>query len=102
MHFKIQESFDVPVPQNRRWSRIKPRGLFPQTGKILLTEENPNLIDCRIVDLSARGACLELSKLYDLPQRFEFIYGRSRMICRVAWTSGYRIGVMYEEIKEHA
>jgi hypothetical protein len=102
VHFKIHGSFNILVPENRRWSRIKPRGLIPQTGKILLPGKNPGVIDCRIVDLSARGACLELPKLYDLPERFEFIHGHTRMICRVAWTSEHRVGVMYEAIKERA
>ena len=87
------------MTEKRRWIRTKPQGQVPRTGKIFLVE-NAELVDCRIVDLSAGGACVELSKLYDLPKRIEFIYGRTRMICRVVWVRGYRVGFMYEATKE--
>jgi hypothetical protein len=32
----------------------------------------------------------------DLPKRFEFIHGRTRTLCRLAWARGYRIGIMFE------
>jgi hypothetical protein len=89
------------MAEKRRWFRTKPHGLVPRTGKILLGEK-AEIIDCRVLDLSAGGACLELPKLYDLPKRFEFIHGRTRMICRVAWIRGYRVGIMYEATKERA
>jgi len=70
-----------------------------QTGRILLGDKGEG-IECRIIDLSAGGACLELSKFCDLPQRFEFVHGRVRMVCRLAWSRGCRIGVMYEASKQ--
>jgi hypothetical protein len=84
----------------RRWFRIKPTGLVPRTGKIILLGKNAEVIDCRIIDLSAGGASLELSKLYDLPKRFEFMHGSTRTICRLAWTRGYRVGLIYEATKQ--
>ena len=87
--------------EKRRWVRISPAGLVPRTGKLVLGEK-AELIECRIVDLSAGGACLELPKYCDLPKRFEFINGRTRMICRVAWARGYRIGIMYEAMRQMA
>jgi hypothetical protein len=87
------------MSEKRRWIRIKPSGLVQRTGKILLSE-NAEAIDCRIVDLSAGGACIELSQLYALPKQFEFIHGRTRMFCRLAWTRGYRIGLMFEATKQ--
>jgi PilZ domain len=89
------------MAEKRRWIRIKPNGLVPRTGKIVLGDK-AEVIDCRIVDLSAGGACLELSKLYDLPKRFEFIHGHTRTFCRLAWSRGYRVGVMYEVTKQRA
>ena len=62
--------------------------------------ENAEVIDCRIIDLSSGGACLELSELYDLPKRFEFVHGRTRTICRLAWIRGYRVGIIYEATKQ--
>ena len=87
------------MPERRRWFRTKPHGLVQRTGKILFGEK-AEVIDCRVIDLSAGGACLELPRSYDLPPRFEFLHGRTRTICRVAWIRGYRIGIMYEATKE--
>jgi hypothetical protein len=85
------------MPDKRRWTRIKPTGPMQRAGKLLLGD---NLIDCRIIDLSAGGACIELSRACNLPKRFEFINGRSRMICHVAWIRGCRVGIEYESTKE--
>jgi hypothetical protein len=79
----------------RRSFRIEPKGLVPRVGKILL---GPKLvpIDCRVVDMSAGGACLELPRAYTLPQRFEFLHGSTKRFCTLAWTRGYRIGISYD------
>ncbi|HZC56591.1 MAG TPA: PilZ domain-containing protein [Xanthobacteraceae bacterium] len=87
------------MAEKRRWMRTKPTGLVQRTGKILLGG-NAEAIDCRVIDLSAGGACLELSELCDLPKRFEFIHGCTRTICQLAWIRGYRIGIMYEANKQ--
>jgi len=79
----------------RRWFRVEPKGLVPRVGKILLGPKTVP-IDCRVVDLSAGGACLELPRAYSLPNRFEFLHGSSRRHCSLAWTRGYRIGISYE------
>ena len=88
------------MAEKRLWFRTKPQGPA-RTGKLLLGGKT-EVIECRVIDLSAGGACLELSKLYNLPDRFEFIHGPTRKICRVAWTRGYRIGIVYEATKERA
>ena len=74
---------------------MKPSGLVPRTGRVLLAG-SAQVIECRIVDLSAGGACLEFSRLYDLPKRFTFLHGSSRKLCRLAWIRGYRAGIEYE------
>ncbi len=81
----------------RRWTRIKPAGLMQRGGKLLLGD---TLIECRIVDLSAGGACIELLRACTLPKHFEFINGRSRTVCRVAWTRGNRVGLEYQATKQ--
>ena len=53
-------------------------------------------IECHIVDLSAGGACIELPRAYDLPNRFEFLHGSTKRFCTLAWTRGFRIGISYE------
>jgi hypothetical protein len=94
-------SLGYVMAEKRRWIRTKPAGLVPRIGKILLGGTT-EAIDCRIIDLSAGGACLELPKPCDLPKRFEFIHGRTRTICQLAWMRGYRIGIMYEASKQRS
>ena len=79
----------------RRWFRSTPRGLVPRNGKLFLGPKTVP-IDCHVGDMSAGGACLELSKTYQLPSRFEFLHGSTRRFCTLAWTRGFRIGISYE------
>jgi hypothetical protein len=83
------------MSDKRRWIRIKPSGLVPRTGRILVAG-SVAVIECRVLDLSAGGACLEFSRRYDLPKRFTFLHGTSRTLCRLAWIRGYRAGIEYE------
>ena len=55
------------------------------------------MIECRIINLSAGSACLELPKYYDMPKKFEFIYGSSRKVCHLAWYRGLRLGISYAD-----
>ncbi len=79
----------------RRWFRVAPRGLVPRTGRLLLGPKTTP-IECRVVDMSAGGACLELQRTYDLPKQFEFLHGSTKRFCTLAWTRGFRIGISYE------
>lgn len=83
------------MSDKRRWCRSEPRGLVPVTGKISLGKSE-DLIECRVVDLSVGGACLEFAKQHVFPDRFEFIHGRTRRSCRLAWKRGVRIGITYD------
>jgi len=83
------------MSEHRRWNRVKPSGLVPRTGTLILDPKAAPII-CQIVDLSAGGACLELSGTYEFPQRFEFTHGRTRRFCKLAWRRGFRIGISYE------
>jgi hypothetical protein len=89
------------MADKRRSCRVKPEGLGARTGKILLGGNSPP-IECRVVDISAGGACLELSMLTSLPKRFEFLHGGVRKICKIAWTRGFRYGVQYEATVQRA
>ncbi len=84
----------------RRAFRVAPRGLVPRVGKLLLGPKTAP-IECRIVDLSAGGACLEMPRSYDLPKRFEFLHGSTKRFCNLAWTRGFRIGISYEGTTMH-
>ena len=79
----------------RRWFRSTPRGLVPRNGKLFLGPKTVP-IDCHVVDMSAGGACLELSKTYQLPSQFEFLHCSTRRFCTLACTRGFRIGISYE------
>jgi len=83
------------MSENRRWNRVKPSGLVPRTGTLML-DPKAKPITCQIIDLSVGGACLELSDTYAFPERFEFIHGRTRRFCKLAWRRGFCIGISYE------
>ncbi len=80
--------------QPRRFSRVRPTGQMAKTARIL-TDPKAALIDCRVLDFSAGGACLEISGQLTLPKRFELLYGATRKKCRVVWMTGRRLGVSF-------
>ena len=84
------------MSEKRRWQRTAPSGSVPRVGKIFVGPKSP-MIDCRVIDLSAGGACLELRTYHDLPKKFEFIHGSTRRPCYLAWHRGCLVGVSYEE-----
>jgi hypothetical protein len=63
-------------------------------AKIIIDPKAP-LVDCRIVDYSASGACIEISGETKLPNRFELVFGRTRKRCRIVWTKGRRMGLVF-------
>jgi hypothetical protein len=79
----------------RRFFRVAPKGLVPRVGRLLLGP-NTQPIDCKVVDMSAGGAQLELQRVYDLPERFDFLHGATKRHCTLAWSRGFRIGISYE------
>jgi hypothetical protein len=64
------------------------------TVKLQLGPKTP-LIDCRLVDYSAGGACLEVSGEVKLPERFEMFYGSVKKRCRIVWRKARRVGVSF-------
>lgn len=83
------------MPEKRRANRVAPSGVAPRTGKLILPPKTV-AVECRVLDISATGARLEIPQQYDFPNRFEFIYGRTRRYCRLAWKRGYRIGIEFD------
>ncbi len=81
------------MPEKRRFLRVAPRGLAPKSGKIFSGNLPP--AECRVVDLSAGGACLELSGAASLPRNFELVVGAVRKKCKVVWRAGWRVGVSF-------
>lgn len=80
--------------ENRRFLRVKPAGMVARTGKLILDSRSPT-IECRVIDLSRGGACLELSKPVALPRRFEFLHGGVRKSCHLVWQKNHRFGIAF-------
>jgi hypothetical protein len=78
----------------RLFARVRPSGQMSAVAKIMVDPKAP-LIDCRVVDYSPGGACLEVSGQPKLPNRFELLFGGTRKRCRVVWTAGRRLGVAF-------
>jgi len=82
------------MSQQRLYPRLKPDGRLSKTAKILSAPNKP-VIECILIDYSAGGACLQLQKYADLPQRFEVLYGTTRKRCRLVWKRAMRVGVAF-------
>jgi hypothetical protein len=78
----------------RRFARVQPTGKVSNVAKLIVGPKLP-VIDCRIVDYSAGGACLEICGQVKLPIRFELLFGRTKKRCRVVWSAGRRLGVSF-------
>ena len=78
----------------RLFARVRPTGRIPSNAKIIIGPKAP-VIDCNIVDYSAGGACLEVFGQAKLPNRFELLFGAARKRCRVVWSVGRRLGVVF-------
>jgi PilZ domain len=53
---------------------------------------------CRVVNVSAEGAALEVPDPVFVPNRFQLMTERDRVVrnCRMVWTRQNRIGVIFE------
>jgi PilZ domain len=78
----------------RRFTRVRPTGRISDAAKLIVGPKDP-VIDCRIVDYSPGGACLEIAAQTKLPNRFELVFGGTRKRCRVVWSAGRRLGVAF-------
>jgi hypothetical protein len=78
----------------RRFARVRPTGRVPSSVKLLLEPKAP-LVECRLVDYSAGGACIELPRSLQVPERFEMFHGNIKKRCRRVWSRGLRIGVSF-------
>ncbi len=82
------------MKQPRLYKRIVPTGLVSKRAQIIVGPKSP-VIDCTVIDYSAGGACLGLSGLVNLPNRFDFVYGSVKKRCRLVWQKGLRLGVAF-------
>lgn len=78
----------------RRFSRVRPTGRISDAAKVIVGPKDP-IIDCKVVDYSPGGACLEVWAQIKLPNRFELVFGGTKKRCRVVWSAGRRLGVAF-------
>jgi hypothetical protein len=78
----------------RRFARVRPTGRNSDVAKLIFGPKAP-VIDCKVVDYSPGGACLEIWGQTKLPNRFELLYSGTKKRCRVVWSAGRRLGVAF-------
>ena len=78
----------------RRFARVRPTGRNSDVAKLILSLKAP-IIDCRVIDYSPGGACLEIWEQIKLPDRFELLFGGTKKRCRIVWRTGRRLGVAF-------
>ena len=78
----------------RRFARVKPSGLVSSHAKIIIDKKKP-AVDCTVIDISAGGACLQVSDPAAIPKRFELMHGGTRKKCNTVWKSRNRLGVSF-------
>lgn len=82
------------MTHQRRFTRVRPSGRSSDVAKLILDSKAP-VVDCKVIDYSPGGACLEISGQIKVPNRFELLYGGTRKRCRVVWSAGRRLGVAF-------
>jgi hypothetical protein len=82
-------------PEDRRAVRVSPSGLVSKTAKIFAEQKGSPVIDCYVIDLSPGGACLELARDAEIPQRFVLLHGGVKKKGRLAWKKGYRFAMVF-------
>jgi hypothetical protein len=82
------------MEQKRLFERVRPAGRISRTAKIILGPKLP-VIECMLLDYSAGGACIQVERYCDLPNRFDLLYGTSQKRCRIVWKRGLRMGLSF-------
>ena len=80
---------------DRRAARVRPSGLVSKTASIFADHKGAPVIECEVVDLSPGGACLQLMREAEIPERFIFMHGGVKKKARLGWRKGYRFGVVF-------
>jgi hypothetical protein len=93
-NWPLPSDFGGTAMYPRRFTRVRPKGRDSDVAKLIVDPKAP-VIDCRVVDYSPGGACLEISGQTKLPNRFELLFGGTRKRCRIVWSAGRRLGVAF-------
>jgi len=83
------------MPTDRR----KGARRYVAQGARVARENSSDLQDCRIVDVSAFGARLELKDVSSVPDRFMLVLshdGQLRRRCSVVWRSSHSVGIEFK------
>lgn len=75
--------------------RHDPRMRMLKSGRIATTERAPK-IDCTVRNLSATGACLQVTTTFGLPAAFDLLMEGAKHTCRVVWRTDTRMGVTFQ------
>ena len=76
--------------------RRQPRARMLKSARILFNEHR-SVIDCTVRNLSATGACLNVTSTIGIPNRFDVMFDADKSIrsCRLIWHKETRIGVEF-------
>jgi len=68
-----------------------------KTGRILLAETTAGSIDCAVLDISDKGACLLVRDATKIPTQLCLAIdgARGTITCQVVWKTGNRVGVLF-------
>jgi hypothetical protein len=69
--------------------------MVSKTARIFAEQKGSPVIDCRVIDVSRGGACLEVMRDVELPQKLVFLHGGVKKRGRLMWRRGYRFGVSF-------
>lgn len=78
-------------------SRTAPRQRTLKGGRIIFNAGR-STIDCRVRNLSSRGAKLEVTSVVGIPNTFDLMIGEEGAMqsCRVAWRTLKELGVEFQ------
>jgi hypothetical protein len=65
-----------------------------KNAQIVLSDKAPKL-DCAVRNLSAMGACLQVSTTYGIPVNFDVVIEGVQRPCRAIWRTDNKIGVTF-------
>jgi hypothetical protein len=76
--------------------RQKSRGRTFKVGKLIFGGGHPVVIDCLVIEMSARGARVETSVMIQVPDRLTLrLVDSTEYNARRAWAIGNRIGLEF-------
>ena len=77
-------------------SREQPQAGIDEPGSI---SAGGTSTKCRVINLSAEGAAIEVANASHVPRRFRLTTEKDRVVwnCRIVWINQNRIGVLFEE-----